>query len=142
MFTAAAAIGAACAPAESTEPTQDEYAAAMEATCRDTVAELDALGTPPEESAHAEFALAAAMIIGGEAERARRIEPPDEAEDDHRAFIANTDDQASRWQELAVVAPGDAEELGRVSTEIAQLTLGRDELAQQMGLPGCLRSGS
>jgi hypothetical protein len=142
LFAVAAAIGTACAPTESTEPTPDGYAAAMEATCRDTAAELDALGTPPEESGHAEFAVAAATIIGDEAERAREIEAPDAAEDDHRAFIANTDDQASRWNELAVIAPDDAEELGRVSTEIAQLTLGRDELAQQMGLLACRRSGS
>jgi hypothetical protein len=111
----------------------------MEAACRATADALDALTAPDDEDV-AEFATLAADTIQAEAEAARAIEPPDDLAADHRAFIANTDDQADRWQEIGEVAATDAETLERAIQELSELTLGRDELATEMGITACRRA--
>lgn len=130
---------ASCSPAESAELTPTEYVAQMDATCRATAEALDAL-TPPDDGDVAEFATLAADTIQAEAEAARAIDPPDDLAADHRAFIANTDDQASRWREIGEIAAADAAALDRSIQEISQLTLGRDELVTEMGIDDCRRA--
>lgn len=138
----AALVGAACSAPEPSEPSEDEYVAAMEAVCTATAAELDALAQPADGADRVGFALAAASAIGDEAERAREVEPPGATEADHRAFIANTDEQAAGWREIAEVPDDDADALNVASGQIARLTLGRNELAEEMGLDACRRGGT
>ena len=133
-------MAAACGTTASTALTESEYVELMGATCLITVAELDALPTPPGEITVAEFATRAAAAIGNEAERARTFDAPEDLAADHRAFIANTDQQASRWVEIAGITGGDSAELNRLSEEIAQLTLGRDDLVDEMGIVDCRRA--
>jgi hypothetical protein len=147
IFTAGiltAGILGACTTTEDPEVTESDYVAVMSAACRVTLAELAALPSPPAEIAMTDFAALAATAIEQEAERIRTIAPPDDLDGDHRAFIANTDDQASRWREIAneidtEIDAGGAE-LNRLSGEIAQLTLGRDDLAVEMGISACRRA--
>jgi hypothetical protein len=131
---------AACTATESTDVTGSDYVEMMDAACVVTNTELAALPTPPSEIAMPDFATLAATAIQNEAERARTIEPPDDLAADHRAFVANTDDQASRWHEIAEISDDDEVELNRLSGEIAQLTLGRDDLAMEMGIVACRRA--
>ena len=145
-----AGLFSACTAAEDPEVTESDYIAEMGAACRVTLAELAALPSPPVEIAMTDFAALAATAIEHEAERIRTIEPPDDLDGDHRAFIANTDDQASRWREIGTgidtgIDTGgddaaDAAELNRLSGDIAQLTLGRDDLAVEMGISACRRA--
>ena len=140
-----AGLFSACTTAEDPEVTEADYIDEMGAACRVTLAELAALPSPPVEIAMTDFAALAATAIEHEAERIRAVDPPDGLDGDHRAFIANTDDQASRWREIAtgIDAGGDAAdaaELNRLSGDIAQLTLVRDELAVEMGISVCRRA--
>lgn len=134
--------GISCTPTEGAEPTTEEYTVAMEAICVETAAALAALPPPPDDTGRADFALAAAATIEAEAELAREIEPPAILDGDHRAFVANTDQQAARWRDIAEIPAEDADELNRVSGEIGALTLGRDDLAEEMGLAACRRTRS
>ena len=133
-------VAAACTATGSAEVTESDYIEMMDAACIVTSIELDALPTPPGEISTPDFATLAATAIENEAERARTVEPPDDLAADHRAFVANTDDQASRWREIAQLPLDEEDGLNRLSGEIAQLTLGRDDLATEMGIVACRRA--
>jgi hypothetical protein len=138
-----AVASASCASSGAGAPSASEQAARyteqMEQACAVTATALDAL-PEPTGATMADFASQAAAVIADEAERLRVIEPPDDAAADHRAFIANTDRQAASWGEVAGTEATDTAELDRLVEEIGQLTLGRDELAHEMGLDGCRRA--
>jgi len=134
------ACGSDGSGAPSASAQAEEYTSEMDAACDVTAASLDALPEPTGANM-VDFATQAAAVIADEAERLRTIEPPDEAADDHRAFVANTDEQAARWEEVAATSPTDAAELDRLVQEIGELTLGHDELAVDMGLVACRRAG-
>jgi hypothetical protein len=135
----AAALGA-CTRTSTNEATDEDYVGALSSICTDTTEQLDSLPEPPEQISIADFAGEASNALAGEAERVRRLEPPDELADDHRAFIRNTDDQAAAWNELGSLPSADAETLEPLVTTIGQLTLGRNDLAVEMGVPECQRS--
>jgi len=135
-----ATAAAGCGDPGADEPTPAEYAEEMTAICVDTAATLDALPAPPEEISFVDFATEAAVALENEAELARVVDPPDDLADDHRAFIANTDEQADAWRSLAATAPDDTDGLNALSERIAALTLGRDDLSVEMGLDGCRRA--
>ena len=73
------------------------------------------------------------------ASRASDLTVPDELEDDHRAFVRNTDEQSTAWSDLAATAPDDPT-FADLAREIGELTLGRNDLAAQMGVDGCIRT--
>lgn len=127
-------VVAACG-SDAAEPTPQEYLADLEAICADTTAALDRLPDPPDQITVADFATSAAGLLENEAEHARALDPPSELAQDHRAFVLNTDEQAARWRDLAA-GTGD---LAAQTTTIAQLLLGRDDLATEMGADGCRR---
>jgi hypothetical protein len=135
----AAALGA-CTSRSTNEATDEDYLGALTSICTDTTEQLDSLPEPPEQISLANFATEASNALAGEAERVRRLEPPDELADDHRAFIRNTDEQATTWNELGSLPSADAETLEPLVTTIGQLTLGRNDLALEMGAPECQRS--
>jgi hypothetical protein len=113
----------------------------MASVCTEAFAVRQALTEPTDSAEVTAFASEVATALDNEADEARRLAAPRELDSDHRAFVQNTADQAVAWQALAAVAPEDTDAFGALQTEILQLTLGRDELAAEMGLEPC-RSGS
>ncbi len=139
---ALAAITAACDDEQPADPTAAEYLADLEAICIETAAELDALPEPPELISVTDFADAASSILAREADRAGALDPPriDDLDDDHRAFVRNTDDQSAAWAEVASVTAADADaDLSSLTTMLGQLALGRDDVAADMGALACQR---
>ena len=130
---------AACTEEPADEPaTAEEYRNALAAICAENSDALDALPSPPDDITVAEFASSVTSILTSEAERTRALSAPDELDDDHRAFIRNTDDQADRWTDLRTTSPEDPafQDLAR---EIGELTLGRNDLSIEMGVEDCRR---
>jgi hypothetical protein len=131
---------AGCSDDSEPEVTEDEYLEQLQDICRETTAALDALPQPPEQISIADFAGEAARTLTGEAERMRLLEPPAELDDDQRALVANTDDQAAAWTALGETPGDDAAALEAASTRIAELTLGRNDLAVEIGATDCGRA--
>lgn len=132
---------AACSATTSTGPasTDAPYEARMAAQCTATADALAALAEPDDAATVAAFSASAAEILRDEAEVMRDLDPPDDLADDHRAFVANTDEQADTWSEIARIADTEPDRIGELRTTVAQLTLGRDDLSTEMGLPDCVR---
>lgn len=131
----AATTLAAC----SSEPavvTEADYLAELEAVCIETAAALDALPEPPEQISVVDFASEAARILDAEAEQVRRLDVPSTIADDHRAFVRNTDEQSAAWE---VIAGGGTDDLVTATTQVGQLVLGRNDLADEMGASACRR---
>jgi len=138
----AAAVGialGACAEDAAPALTVDEYAQALASICLETADRLDALAPPAADVDVGSFASGVADALRDEAERARQLDPPAELDDDHRAFVQNTDDQAARWGELSTLPSSDAG-FGEATKAIGELTLGRDDLATAMGVDACARA--
>ncbi len=143
---AAAALVAAVAGCDDADDaaatTAAEYTAELEALCRATLDELNALPSPPDMITVEDFASEASSLLAAEAETARRLEPPrdDGLDDDHRAFIRNTDEQAAAWSSIEAGIADD--DLADATTRIGELVLGRDELVTEMGAADCVRGGA
>jgi hypothetical protein len=129
----------ACTDESTPEPTAAEYTSQLEAICAATAAQLDALPAPLDGIAVAEFATQASAILTDESEQVRELAVPDELDDDHRALIGNDEDQAAAWTQLAAAPAADATTLSELTTAIASLNLGRNDLVTEMGAPGCAR---
>lgn len=118
------------------------YLAEINSICAASRTEQDALTAPSDDAGVETFSLTVADVLTREADAAREVRAPEQFDDDHRALVQNTADQASAWARLATTAPTDPA-FGEIQTEILQLTLGRDDLANEMGLDACLTtSGS
>ncbi|MEM8621169.1 MAG: hypothetical protein AAGF73_15730 [Actinomycetota bacterium] len=141
----AAATLSSCGEEATADPTAAEYLADLEQICIATAAELDALPDPPELIRVTDFADAAASELRGEADRARTLDPPriDDLQDDHRAFVRNTDEQAATWAQIAAATADDPNaELDALTTQLGELLLGRDDLVTEMGAPQCRRAAT
>ena len=130
----------ACTSAPDAGPTVDDYRSAVQDVCTDTSAARDLLAEPTEPAAVADFARTVADLLTDEADAIRAIRPPAELDDDHRAFVQNTADQAKRWTTLATTPTSDTAGFGALTDEIASLSFGRDDLAEQMQLTTCRRT--
>jgi hypothetical protein len=126
---------AACS-SEPAPVTEADYLVELQAICADTTSTIDALPRPPEEIPVAAFATSAASALDNEAERVRALDVPAEVADDHRAFVRNTDEQAAAWR--AISTAGD-DELDELTVRVGELIRGRNDLAEEMGAPGCRR---
>jgi hypothetical protein len=139
---------AACSSDGEPAPTAAAYLATLETVCTGTTTALDALPDPPDAISVTDFANQASTLLRDEAESIRALAPPDELDDDHRALIRNDEEQAAAWSDLAVAAlqpaagaPAvDAESLDALTTTIAELNFGRDDLVAAMGAPSCVRA--
>ena len=59
---------------------------------------------------------------------------------DHASFIENTEGQAAGWNALGEALGGaepNSEMINELTTDLTELTLGRNDLADEMGLAGC-----
>lgn len=144
---AALVLAAACTDdgggSDLSESAPDErtgYLEELQRICAGTTAELDELPAPPDQITIADFAAEVASALTDEAEQVRQLEPPDELDADHRAFIANTDEQAAAWQSLGTTPESDADALAEATTRVAELTLGRSDLAAEIGADDCVRA--
>jgi hypothetical protein len=130
----------ACTSTGDPEISEADYLTEMAQICVDTRNKLDSLPTPPEQISIADFATEAANALTAEAENVRRLNPSGDIDDNHRAFIRNTDEQAAAWRELSSIPGSDADVLDPIVTTIGELTLGRDDLSLEMGVPACQRN--
>ena len=135
VLIAAITLAAAC----SSEPiavTSADYLEALESVCAETTTTLDALPRPPEQITVAEFATSAASALDNESSRARALAVPADAADNHRAFIRNTDEQATAWRSIATSSD---DQLDEFTVRVGELIRGRNDLVDGMGAPGCRR---
>lgn len=131
------AAAAACAsePPVSVDPAT--YRSALGTVCEQTDQLQAALADPIDAATTTTFAQQVATILIAEANAIRALQVPADLDDDHRAFIQNTDDQARQWTTLASTSVDDGAAFGDVQTAILQLTLGRDDLAAAMNVDAC-----
>ncbi len=134
---------AACSSDGDPEPTAASYLGALETVCAETATALAALPAPPDGISVTDFATQAGTVLRDEAESIRALAAPDDLDDDHRALIRNDEEQAAAWSDLAVAAGGpdvDADSLDALTTTIAELNFGRNDLVTEMGAPSCART--
>lgn len=139
-LSATAGIGCASEP----EPvTRADYVAALAAICTDTTKRLDELPTAPDQISVPDLATSAASVLDTEATRANRLEVPDDdqLDDDHRAFVRNTDEQADAWRAVAAASADPSGDLVASTDLIRQLVAGRNDLVDEMGVADCRRDG-
>jgi len=116
------------------------YVQAMGDICDATTERLDALPTPPEEISRADWAGEVSRALRDEAAAFDEIDVGDDRRTDHASFVENTEGQAAGWMALGD-ALADAEPdnvtISALTTDLTELTLGRNDLADEMGLAGC-----
>lgn len=116
------------------------YSETMGDICRSTTERLDALPTPPEEISRSDWAGEVSRALRDEAAAFDEINAGNERRTDHASFVENTESQAAQWlalsEELATPEPNSTT-IGELTNEITELTLGRNDLADEMGLAGC-----
>jgi hypothetical protein len=140
MIVVLGAAGLSCSSDSDPEPTTAEYTTALEALCTDTAAQLDELPDPPDGITVSEFATRAGAILLDEANRVRELSAPAELDGDHRALIRNGEQQAAAWDDLTAAVAAADPDLATITTQIAQLNLGRNDLVTDMGAAGCVRT--
>ena len=144
MFCAAfCAVGSATFVGCGTVPepiTLDAYLADLQSICASTTEQLLALPAAPEQIAVTDLATSAAGLLDEEATRVSRLETPRgtsaDLAADQRAFVRNTQEQADAWRAVATNGP---DRLAESTKLIAELVGGRNELADAMGAPACVR---
>ena len=116
------------------------YSQAMSDICLATTERLDELPNPPDEISRADWAGEVSRALRDEAAAFDEIDVGDDRRTDHASMVENTEQQAAEWMALGeALAAGepDAAAVGELTTEISELTLGRNDLADEMGLTGC-----
>ena len=136
---AVGSIAAACT-AEDPEPTVADYVSAMHDICRSTDARLDAVGTPPDDINPGDWAREVGLAFRAESEAAGALIVASSVGEQHRRLVRTTTDLAQAFADLAGAIDTDGE-IATLNTEITELSLGRDDLAVEIGLPDCARSG-
>jgi hypothetical protein len=123
--------------------TFDDYLTELQVICVSTTEQLLALPAAPEQITVADLAESAAGLLDDEATRVSRLDIAsgddvsiDDLDGDNRAFVLNTQQQADAWRAVAIAGPDDLAESTQL---IAQLVGGRNELADSMGAPSCVR---
>ncbi|HYN33462.1 MAG TPA: hypothetical protein VES40_12615 [Ilumatobacteraceae bacterium] len=138
------AAGTVTSCSDPLEPvTYADYLSRLQAICSSTTEQLLALPAAPEQIAVEDLATSASQLLDTEATEVSRLDVPsgddvsvDDLDGDHRAFVRNTQEQADAWR---AVATAGADELAEATQLIAQLVGGRNELADSMGAPSCVR---
>jgi hypothetical protein len=134
-LAAVVAFAVVACGSEPVKVTTADYLADLQAICDETAATIDALPSPPEQISVTDFASSAANALDDEAERARALAVPADLAADHRAFVLNTDDQATAWRAIAA----DPSQIDASSTRIGELVRGRNDLVDEMGATRCRR---
>lgn len=117
----------------------DDYTAAMTDLCRRTDDRLDALPAPPEQISADDWATEVARALRAEQTAADALVVDAELRSDHGAYTTTTGDLAARYDDLAAALAA-SDDVTTLTTEITELSLGRDDTAAQLGLDACVRS--
>ena len=124
----------------SSELTGALYATTMGDVCASTATRLEQLPSPPDDISRADWAGEVSRALLAEAAAFDAIRVGDSRRDDHASFVENTEEQAAQWlllSEVLVAEAADEQALDLTTTEIRELTLGRNDLATEMSLDGC-----
>ena len=126
-----------CASDEAPVVDSASYRGELAAICIASNAEQSAIADPLDQAGVASFARSVADVLTRQAEAARALRAPDDLDDNHRAFVQNTADQAAEWTRLAATPSSDSAQFGALQTAILELTLGRDDLITAMDVLAC-----
>ena len=132
-----AASATACATESAVPVDPAAYRSELGAICEQTKQQQAALTDPVDAVTTVAFAQQVTVILTTEANAVRALQVPADLDNDHRAFIQNTDDQARQWTTLGSTSVDDPAAFGGVQTAILQLTIGRDDLAVAMSVDAC-----
>lgn len=114
------------------------YPAAVSEICAATDERLAELPTPGEGIAETDWALEVSRTLEAEADALGDVGTISEVREDHRVFIANTEEQAAQWSALSTaLASSDAEQIDAARTTILELSRGRIEVAVELAIAGC-----
>ena len=116
------------------------YVQTMGDICDATTDRLAALPTPPDEISRADWAGEVSRALRDEATAFDEINVGDDLRTDHASFVENTEGQAAGWVALGAALAEDEPDSATISeltTDITELTLGRNDLADEMQLAGC-----
>ena len=58
----------------------------------------------------------------------------------HRSYTVTTEDLVDRYDDLSAALSTAADDIGDITTAITELSLGRDDVAADLGLEACVRS--
>ena len=126
------------APGEGEGGPPADYATTMGEICATARARVASLPDPPDGISRRDWANEVGLALRAEGTSLRQVPVDDARREDHRALTAGTLELADRWTALAdELEGGEPEAIGELTDDIGQLTLGRDELADALGLPGC-----
>lgn len=143
LTVAVAGAVTACGSDETTEAlVGDAYVAGMSEICTATNARLDALPEPPEQISASNWAAEVARAFRAEAAAAGALVVDATVRSDHGTYTTTTDDLAAAYDDLAVAVGAGTDDIMSVTTEITELSLGRDDVAVRLDLDTCVRSGS
>ncbi len=113
--------------------------------CTETADGVVALPTDPAQLSQTDYSTEVARLLENEAAAVDRLIVLDAGlRTDLRTFVTNTRDQADGWRRLADAVDsntlGDLPDVTELTTEITELSLGRDDLADEMGVAACRRA--
>jgi len=116
------------------------YSQAMTDICTATTERLETLPSPPDEISREDWSGEVSRALRDEAAAFDEINVGNERRTDHASFVENTENQAAQWlalSEALASAEPDSSTIAELTTEITELTLGRNDLAEEMKLTGC-----
>lgn len=120
--------------------TDDTYPDAMAEICSDTSSELEAVPEPPEQISRVDWAGEVARILDNEATRFDSLAVESDLREGHGSLVRTAREQAAQLALLGDALGADAADSGgieSISDEIRSLSLGREELANGLGVPTC-----
>lgn len=146
---AGAVLAAACTSdgaASGDALTAEQATERVTATCVAANQRLSQLPQPSDVPGQAVWAGDIANVLDDHAADVRALVLLDEDQRvEVRAFADNTAQQAAAWRSLSELLASGADlsaepRVGELTTEIAELSLGRDDLSDELGVAECRRS--
>jgi hypothetical protein len=120
----------------------DAYTTATDAICADTNDRLEALPSPPEGISPTDWADEVALAFRAETERTGDLFVDNSIRGTHLDFVTTTTELADQYRLLSSTIDTNPDGIGAITTQITELTLGRDELASELGVVECIRGES
>lgn len=141
LASAASVLAVSCASSDGPAPlADDDYVVAMSDICTSTDERLDGLPAPPEQIRPADWATEVARVYRAESAAAEALVVDGSIRETHRAFVTTTDGIADAFTSLSEVLSSDPDAMTEASEEVTRLSLGRDDLAGELGLDSCRRA--
>ncbi len=114
------------------------YPAEMAEICDATRLSIEALPSPPDRIRRVDWAREVARLLSSQAASFAALAVSGDLAEDHRSLTANAERTAGEWATIAdALERDDAEAISAATTEIGALTLGRDDLLDEMGVDAC-----